>query len=82
MALQSPLDELKEKAKQVVVKGRPPSDLAGALRVRRSGDETSYSVIGPDPEELRAWEKAGLRIDVRPLSLEDLFIDVVEGGRP
>jgi ABC-2 type transport system ATP-binding protein len=82
LVLQSPLDLLKEKARQVIVRGPHPFELPGAYRVRRSGNEVCYTVFDPAPGDLQGLRDAGATVELRPLGLEDFFIDVVEGRRP
>lgn len=81
LVLQHSLDGLKEKAKQVIVRGPRPVDLPGAFRIRRSGDEHCYTVLDPAPGDLQELRDRGASIELRPLGLEDFFIDVVEGRR-
>jgi ABC-2 type transport system ATP-binding protein len=81
LLLQRPLDELKEKARQVIVRGAGPMDLPGALRIRRSGNEHCFTVFDPAPGDLQALREKGASVELRPLGLEDFFIDVVEGAR-
>jgi ABC-2 type transport system ATP-binding protein len=81
LVLQRPLDELKEKARQVIVRSPRPVDLPGVFRVRRSGDEQCCTMFDPPAEDLQALRAQGASVELRPVGLEDFFIDVVEGAR-
>jgi len=81
LVLQKPLDELKEGARQIVIQGSAGPVPAGALRVRRANGEVCYTVVDLDPVQIDALRRGGASVDVRPIGLEDLFVDIVEGRR-
>jgi ABC-2 type transport system ATP-binding protein len=71
------LDDLKEKARQIVVSGAEPPALAGTLRRVTRGRETRITALDFDPREIDALRKAGAAVDVNPIPLEDFFLDLV-----
>jgi ABC-2 type transport system ATP-binding protein len=78
LLLMEELDRLKECARRIVVRGMVPPDLPDVVRVSRSGGETRLTVLARDAGSLEALRKDGVWVE--PLTLEDLFVDLVEGG--
>ncbi|MBI2930603.1 MAG: ABC transporter ATP-binding protein [Planctomycetes bacterium] len=77
LILQESLDTLKEYACRVVVTGErcilPPD----ALCVRRAQGETRFTLLRADEKELEPLRRDGGRVELNPLGLEDLFVDLV-----
>ena len=71
------LDDLKERARQIVVSGAEPPVLAGTLRRVTRGRETRITALDPDPRQIDALRKTGGSVDVNPIPLEDFFLDLV-----
>jgi ABC-2 type transport system ATP-binding protein len=79
------LDDLKESVRQLRFfgfQGPPPTEIPGALRVKRERDEL-LAVIrldGPDAATQLAT-RLGCQVEDTPLSLEDLFIELTRNSR-
>ncbi len=82
LLLDRPTEELRERMRRLrfIFPGDAPAkvDLPGLLASRRSGRELLLTVDGLDPAAVSALERStGATIDVAPLGLEDLFVDLV-----
>lgn len=80
--LHAPLDQLQERTRRLRIQfpGEAPAsvDVPGAVATRRSGREVLVTVNGYDESLPGAVAtRLGARVDVHPVSLEDLFIDLV-----
>ena len=80
LLLHEPLDDLKERARQIVVSGAVPPALPGTVRRIARGPETRITALDPGDGALEALRKEGTSVEVSPISLEDFFLDVVAGA--
>jgi len=72
------LDDLKEHVQEVMVSGdsvRPPDDALGG---EQADGEVSFLLDEPDEDVLEAYRNDGHDVRIRSLSLEDLFVKLVE----
>jgi ABC-2 type transport system ATP-binding protein len=87
LLIERPLDELKEQVRRLRFMFDGPSpevlDLQGLLAVRRSPREVLATVIGYDDAAIeRTADTLRARVEVQPLGLEELFIDLVRDEDP
>ena len=82
LLLHEPLDQLKEEAKQIVVSGAEPPSIPGTLRRMKRGGETRITALNPDPAALENLRRSGAVVDVAPIALEQLFLDIVAEAGP
>jgi ABC-2 type transport system ATP-binding protein len=81
LVLESPLDDLKARVRRVRVEHAaesPPAVPADALLVERSARETLFTTRGSSPALLDALDGPGRRVEVKDLSLEDIFVHLAQ----
>jgi len=80
IALQSPLDELLESARRITGPGSTLSALRFADEIRREpGGAGIVSILArPSVAEMAALRVGGALVQIEPLSLEDLFVEVTK----
>jgi ABC-2 type transport system ATP-binding protein len=77
LLLHEPLDDLKERARQIVVAGIEPPPIPGTLRRKSRGRETRITTLDVDPVAIEAIRRSGASVEIQPIALEDLFLDLV-----
>lgn len=79
--LHSALDELKERARQVLVPRGAALDCGRVVRRHVGEREERWTIVDVDPEELAELKRAGSVLDDRGLTLEELFLEFVQRRR-
>jgi len=79
LVLQDSLDHLKDRVRQIIIRGTPPANISNAIRYVHSGEETRITVLGLDQCTIDSLRESNTAFEVHSLGLEDLFVDVVAG---
>jgi ABC-2 type transport system ATP-binding protein len=81
LLIHAPLDDLKERVRQVVVPREVEARPRGIVRRRVAGGEVCMTLVDADPKELEQLHARSRAVEERALGLEEIFIDLVEGAK-